>query len=112
MFWSVVVSIVSLIIFKLLWTKAMANYASASSEKNMKQAIIVSKLSKSFRVKQNNSFLTGLFKPKYNNLPAVDNIITAANIRSSCRLCPLGASVGSFPNAQNLSGADICDLSI
>ncbi|MCB9839645.1 ABC-2 family transporter protein [Candidatus Nomurabacteria bacterium] len=31
MFWSVVVSIVSLIIFKLLWTKAMANYASASS---------------------------------------------------------------------------------
>ena len=40
----------------------------------MKQVIIVSKLSKSFRVKQNNSFLTGLFKPKYNNLPAVDNI--------------------------------------
>ena len=40
----------------------------------MKQAIIVSKLSKSFRVKQNNSVLTGLFKPNYKNLTAVDNI--------------------------------------
>ena len=40
----------------------------------MKQAIIVSKLSKSFRVKQNDSVLTGLFKPNYKNLTAVDNI--------------------------------------
>ena len=40
----------------------------------MKQVIIVSKLSKSFRVKQNNSVLTGLFKPNYKNLTAVDNI--------------------------------------
>lgn len=40
----------------------------------MRQAIIVSKLSKSFRIKQNNNILTGLFKPNYKHFPAVDNI--------------------------------------
>ncbi len=71
--------------------------------KTMNHIIKVTNLSKSYRIKQNNSILTGLFKPNYKTFSAVENISFAIEAGESVAfLGPNGA--GKTTTTKMLTG--------